>query len=58
MKTLYNIYYQNRKINKRMISKEDVDKLLCSKFIYKRIETGKIDKISVNDIVIKKCTII
>lgn len=58
MKTSYNIYYKYNKINKRMISEEEINKLLSQKFIYKKLESGKIEKIPIEDLSIKKCTII
>ena len=58
MKTLYNIYYKYNKINKKMISKKEIDQLLKQKFIYKKRESGEIEKIPTEDLTIKKCTII
>lgn len=58
MKTLYNIYHKYNKINKRMISKKEMEQLLNQKFIYKKRESGEIEKIPTEDLTIKKCTII
>ncbi len=41
-----------------MISKKEIDQLLKQKFIYKKRETGEIDRIPIEDLTIKKCTII
>lgn len=41
-----------------MISKKEMEQLLNQKFIYKKRESGEIEKIPTEDLTIKKCTII
>ena len=58
MNISYNIYYKYKKINKIMISKDEVDKLVKQKSIYKITDNGDMEKIPVQNLSIKKCTII
>lgn len=58
MPITYNIYKDYHKINKKMISEDEIDKIKNSNFIFKKQRSGKIEKIPIDDIKIKKCIIL
>ena len=57
----YNIYYKNEKINKKLLSKSEVDTIYKKSFIYKQKNNGKANdtiQIPVKDIKCYECIII
>ena len=54
----YNVYNNNIKINKRPLSKSDLDTMLESNVIYKKQENGETQRILAKNIQIVECIII
>lgn len=55
----YNLYYNNQKINKRPISKADLDKIQANKIINKyNDKTKELVEIPTNRIEIIKCYVV
>lgn len=56
--TGYNLYYKNEKLNKFPFNKEELQKILSSQVINKKIDNTSVKKIFVKDIRITECTIL
>jgi len=55
----FNLYYKSMKINKKPLSKSDIEYIFDQKVIYKKNEqTNKIEKIKTQDLNCVKCIII
>lgn len=55
----YNVYYHTRKINKRPVDKEVIDKLYEREFIFKHDPTtNKTEKFPVSDLKIIQCIVV
>ena len=56
---MFDIYYKNKKINKKPLSHDEVNMVLDQNVIYKKnLKTNEIEKIETSKINCVKCTVI